>query len=372
MRSETELRRLAAARPARLDHSQDVVSPAEQERMLLQILDDRRGQETPGRAAGWRTLPSRRLGRRTAVRTSVAAASVAAAVAAAALAVSSHRAPGVYGPPEVVRLDAKIVLARSIRALGHLGDAVEYSHITGSLNGQPYSSDLWVYRAAERQFLTGPGQSATEGWQAITGRTLTKGFIFFDRKTWTRYSSPADPGWLEVSRTPTAKLEAGFLTYIIGSGRWAVTGHTVVDGQKALVVRATEKFPGTPRSAPRPASGNGATRVRRNLRAVPEGPLIDIAPSLTTAQYERAVAHGQTTFTSTGTVTRTLYISAKTYLPIMETDVTHLTSQGVPDSAATQTETSTFQWLPVTPVTLALLKPPAIPAGYTRVNPNGH
>jgi hypothetical protein len=122
----------------------------------------------------------------------------------------------------------------------------------------------------------------------------------------------------------------------------------------------------------RSSEGTSRVSVRRTWKAVPEGPLIDVAPSLTTAQHERAVAHGQTTFTSTGTVTRTLYISAKTYLPIMETDVTHLTSQGVPDSSASQTETSTFQWLPVTPSTLALLRPPAIPAGYTRVNPNGH
>ena len=100
--------------------------------------------------------------------------------------------------------------------------------------------------------------------------------------------------------------------------------------------------------------------------------MIDVAPFLTPGPYARARAHGQTTFTPTGTSTTTLYISAKTYLPIRQTVTTHLTSQGVPDSAADQTESSTFRWLPVTRANLALLQPPAVPAGFTTVNPAGH
>ena len=58
-------------------------------------------------------------------------------------------------------------------------------------------------------------------------------------------------------------------------------------------------------------------------------------------------------------------------VPIRQTVITHLTSQGVPDSAADQTESSTFRWLPVTQANLALLQPPAVPAGFTKVNPAG-
>lgn len=375
MRPQTEIEQLAAARPAVLDRTQEVVSPAEQERILRQILEDPRGQHSPRRPAGWRTLAPRQRRRRITVLTSVAAASVAAAVlAGAALAGNDGRQPAVNtGSPDgsAVTLDAKTVLAKSIRALDQIGDAVEYSHVTGSLNGQPYSSDRWVYRAAERQRLTGPGSADTEGWQAITDGTLTMGFIYYGSKTWTQYSNPADPAWLEVSRTPTARLEAGFLRYALDSGRWTVTGHAVLDGREAIVIQVTGAFPGKPGPAPDASRKPGRTRAPAIPRAVPAGSLIDVAPSLTPAQYAQAQAHGQTAFTPTGTFTRTLYLSAKTYLPIKETDVTHLTSQGVPGSAADQTESSTFQWLPVTPANLALLQPPAVPAGYARVNPNG-
>jgi hypothetical protein len=47
MRPETELERLAAARPAILDRTHEVVSPAEQEQVLRQILADPRGHHTP-------------------------------------------------------------------------------------------------------------------------------------------------------------------------------------------------------------------------------------------------------------------------------------------------------------------------------------
>lgn len=374
MRHETELERLAAARPAILDRTYEVVTATEQEQMLRQILADPRGDHPAPRAADERTL-ARKRGHRISLRTSVAAASVAAVVlAGAALAIDDGRQPaattGTPGGPAVTA-DAKIVLARSIGALDQIGDAVEYSHVTGSLNGRSYSSDRWVHRAMERQRLTGPGSTDTEGWQAITGGTLTKGFIYYNGKTWTQYSNPADPAWLEVSRTPTARLEAGFLKSALDSGRWTVTGRAVLDGQEAMVIQVTEIFPGQPVPVPNASRRPGRTRAPGDSPAIPAGPLIDVAPSLTPAQYAQARSHGQTTFTSTGTVTRTLYISATTYLPIEETDVTHLSSQGVPGSAADQTESSTFQWLPVTPANLALLRPPAVPAGYTRVSPNG-
>lgn len=359
MHQESELRRLAGVRPAILDRTEEVVSLAEQERILRLILDE-----------------PRRHGRRIAVRTSVAAASVAAASVAAALlvgvafAVHGDRLAGTGGRPPgvVVRLDAKTVLTKSIRALSDLGDAVEYSHLTGSLNGQKYFSDLWVYRAAEKQRLSGPGRADTQAWQFIRGGALTKGYIDYDRKTWSQYADPADPTWRAISRTPTARLEARFLTAILTSGRWTVTGKVVIDGQEALVVRLTETFPGG--RGPEPGAGR-RSRAGRIPAVVPAGPLMDVAPTISPAQYARAQARGQTTFTSTGTVITTLYISARTYLPIMETDVTHLTSQGVPHSAADQTQSSTFRWLPVTRTSLALLQPPMIPAGYTRVLPAG-
>lgn len=375
MRQETELQRLAAARPAVLDRTQNIVSTAEQERILRRILEAPRGQPTPRRAAGERPWPQRWRSYRITARTSIAAASVAATIlAGGALAINDsrpHAAPIGTSGGRAVTVSAKIVLARSIRVLSQVGDAVEYSHVTGSLNGQPYTSDLWVYRAAERQRLTGPGSTDTEGWQAISGGTVTRGFIDHASRTWTRYTSPADAAWREIARTPAPVLEARFLKSVLDSGRWTATGRVVLQGQEALVIKITEAFPGKPGVMPDTRRQHRRTRTRRPSLAVPAGPLIDVAPSLTPAQVAHAIAHGQTTFTSTGTFTRTLYISAKTYLPIMETDVTHLTSQGVPDSAAEQTATSTFQWLPADPASLALVKPPAVPAGYTRVQPNG-
>lgn len=375
MHQETDLQRLAAARPTILDRTQKVVSAAEQERILWQILEDPPGQRAPRRAARERLLPPRRRSHWITARTSIAAAAVAATILAdGALAINDsrpHAAPIGQSGGHAVTVGAKIVLAKSIRALSQIGDAVEYSHVTGSLNGQPYTSDLWVYRAAERQRLIGPGSNDTEGWQVVSGGTLTKGFIFPSSRTWTKYTSTADPAWLDMSRTPTAKLEARLLYAVLDSGRWTATGRVVLQGQEALVIKVTEAFPGEPGVMPDTRREQGRTRTHRLSHAIPAGPLIDVAPSLTPAQVAHAMTHGQTTFTSTGTVTRTLYISAKTYLPIMETDVTHLTSQGVPDSAANQTATSTFQWLPVDPASLALVKPPAVPAGYTRVKPNG-
>jgi hypothetical protein len=264
-----------------------------------------------------------------------------------------------------VTLTASAVLTRSIGALDRVGDAVEYSHTVGSLNGQAYTSDLWVYRAAERQRLTGPGGADTAGWQAVAHGTLTKGFIYYDSKTWTLYSSTADPTWTRVARTPTAELEANLLRYALEGGRWTVTGHAVIDGQQAIVVQVSESMPARPVQAP------AGTRGARPPAVVPAGPMMDVAPFLTPGQYARARAHGQTTFTPAGTSTTTLYLSAKTYLPILQTVTTHLTSQGVPDSAADQTESSTLRWLPVTRANIALLRPPAVPAGFTTVNPAG-
>jgi hypothetical protein len=54
-----------------------------------------------------------------------------------------------------------------------------------------------------------------------------------------------------------------------------------------------------------------------------------------------------------------------------QTVTAHLTSQGVPDSAADQTESSTLRWLPVNQANLALLRPPTVPAGFAFVNPAG-
>jgi len=374
MRQDTELQRLTAARPAILDRTHSVVSRADQERILLQILSDPRTGHTPDRHLSDRTFAARWRSRRIIIRTSVAAASVAATIAVGtALAINAHGPSGVrIGPPgNRVILDAKVVLVRSIRALSQLGDAVEFSHESGSLNGRPYTSDLWVYRAAERQRLTGPGRSDTEGWQSITGGTLARGYIYYDSKTWTEYTNPADPAWLKVSRTPTARLEARFLKSVLDSGRWTVAGHVVLGGREAIVIKATEVFPGKPGSMADASRMRPTTRHRRVSPTVPAGPLIDVAPSLTPWQVAQAMAHGQTTFTPTGTVTRTLYITAKTYLPILEKDVTRLTSQGVPDSAAKQVVTMTFRWLPVNPANLTLVKPPTVPAGYTRVNPSG-
>ena len=369
MRSENELERLAAVRPAILDRTEEVVSPAAQSRILREILAVPVDQRSSRRAGRERPRPLHLRGRRASRWTGVAAASVAGALlASVALAWNnSHQAPGATRPPRglAVTLAASTVLTRSIGALDQVGDAVEYSHTTGSLNGQAYTSDLWVYRAAERQRLAGPGSADTAGWQAVANGTLTKGFIYYDSKTWTLYSGTADPTWTRLARTPTAELEANLLRYALDSGRWTVTGHAVVDGQQAIVVQVSESMPA------RPARPPARTRRARPPAAVPAGPMIDIAPSLTPGQYAQARAHGQRTFTPTGTSTTTLYISAKTYLPIRQTVITHLTSQGVPDSAADQTESSTFQWLPVTQANLALLQPPAVPAGFTKVNPAG-
>jgi hypothetical protein len=187
----------------------------------------------------------------------------------------------------------------------------------------------------------------------------------YDRHFRPVHSSTADPTWTQVARTPTAELEANLLRYALDSGRWTVTGHAVVDGQQAIVVQVAASTPASPVRAP------AGTRGARPPAAVPAGPMMDVAPFLTPGQYARARAHGQTTFTPAGTSTTTLYISAKTYLPIRQTMTTHLTSQGVPDSAADQTESSTFHWLPVIQANLALLQPPTVPAGFTKVNPPG-
>lgn len=369
MRFETELERLAAVRPAILDRTEDVVSPAAQARILGEILAVPGGQRCSRRAARERPGPLGLRGHRASRWTGVAAASVAGAVlAGTALAWNnSHHVPVASrssGGP-AISLSASTVLTKSIRALDQVGDAVEYSHTTGSLNGQAYTSDLWVYRAAERQRLTGPGRADTAGWQAVANGTLTRGFIYYDSKNWTLYSSTADLAWTRLARTPTAELEANLIRYAVASGRWTVTGHAVVDGMRAIVVQVSDSMPTGP---VRPAAG---TRRARPPAAVPAGPMMGVGPFLTPRQYAQARAHGQTTFTPTGTSTTTLYISAKTYLPIRQTVTTHLTSQGVPDSAADQTESSTFQWLPVNQANLALLRPPTVPAGFTFVNPAG-
>ena len=369
MRSETELEQLAAVRPAILDRTQEVVSPAAQAQILRGILAVPGDQRSSRRAARERPRPLSLRGRQASRWTGVAAATVAGALlAGAALAWNNgHQAPAASQSPGVpaFTLSASTVLTRSIGALNQVGDAVEYSHTTGSLNGQAYTSDLWVYRAAERQRLTGPGSADTAGWQAVANGTLTKGFIYYDSKTWTLYSSTADPTWTRVARTPTAELEANLLRYALDSGRWTVTGYAVADGQQAIVVQVSESMPA------RPVRAAAGTRGARPPVAVPAGPMIDVAPFLTPSQYARARAHGQATFTPTGTSTTTLYISAKTYLPIRQTATTHLTSQGAPHSAADQTESSTFQWLPVTQANLALLQPPTVPADFTKVNPAG-
>ena len=147
-------------------------------------------------------------------------------------------------------------LINSIGALDKVGDAVEYSHAAGSLNGRAYTSDLWVHRAAERQRLTGPGSADTAAWQTIANGTLTRGFIYYDSRTWTRYSSTAGTGWTRIARTPTAKLEANLLRYALASGRWTVTGHAVAGGQRAIAVQALESMPAT--SARAPAGTPGA------------------------------------------------------------------------------------------------------------------
>lgn len=369
MRSDTELERLAAVRPAILDRTEEVVSPAAQTRILREILAVPGDQRSSRRAARERPRPLGLRGRQASRWTGVAAASVAGALLAGAVLAwnNGHRsaaADGSTGGPAVT-LTASTVLTRSIGALDRVGDAVEYSHSIGSLNGRAYTSDLWVYHATERQRLTGPGSADTAGWQAVANGTLTKGFVYYDSRTWALYSSTADPTWARVARTPTAELEANLLRYALDSGRWTVTGHAVVDGQQAIVIQVSESMPARPVRAP------AGTRALQPPAAVPAGPMIDVAPFLTPGQYARARAHGQTTFTPTGTSTTTLYISAKTYLPIRQTVTTHLTSQGMPESAADQTESSAFQWLAVTQANLALLEPPAVPAGFTKVNPAG-
>src|SRR5258708_35198318 len=236
MHSETELERLAAARPAILDRTHEVVSPAAQARFLSEILAVPAGRRSSHRAARERPRPLSGRGNRAGWWTGVAAASAAGALlTGAALGWNNgHQAPAAkrsHGRPAVT-LALSTVLTKSIGALDKVGDAVEFSHATGSLNGHAYTSELWVHRAAERQRLSGPGSADTAAWQIIVNGTLTRGFIYYDSKTWTRYSSAADTGWTRIARTPTAELEANLLRYALASGRWTVTRHAVLDDKR--------------------------------------------------------------------------------------------------------------------------------------------
>ena len=82
MHPETELERLAAARPAILDRTHEVVSPAAQARFLSEILAVPAGRRSSHRAARERPGPLSLRGRRASWRTGVAAASAAGALLA--------------------------------------------------------------------------------------------------------------------------------------------------------------------------------------------------------------------------------------------------------------------------------------------------
>src|SRR5258708_28032872 len=148
MHSETELERLAAARPAIRDGTHEVVSPAAQARFLSEILAVPAGRRSSHRAARERPRPLSGRGNRAGWWTGVAAASAAGALlTGAALGWNNgHQAPAAkrsHGRPAVTPAPST-ALTQSIRALHKVGHPLPFSHPPRPPNPPTHTPAPWV------------------------------------------------------------------------------------------------------------------------------------------------------------------------------------------------------------------------------------
>jgi hypothetical protein len=350
MSTRTELDRLAAARPAILRRTEEVVDAAEEDRILRQILFTSAGAPAP---AG---VPS-----------PVRARSLSWLTAGA-------RAPA--GPADRARRRRRQLVAFSAIAIAIAAGAVTAAAVTAAAGGMAGHVRPGTSRAQTTAYMVGHIENALANDNLVTRETTSLitggGATFFDGRR-----SYQEVTWSYQGRRSTQIFGShGQLQGVMGTG---MADGKIQEIQVDYLLRQWELIPATPDSVP----ANACTLP--GFLDVPGNQSVDwpslIRRTLACGGYKaagEAEIDGAETLKITGQRTMTppfnirevvtLFVSPSTYLPVRLTDAVLPTA----GSRVSGTQTSAdFQWLPPTAANSARASV-TIPCGFQQISwPSG-
>ena len=342
MSTRTELDRLAAARPAILRRTEEVVDAAEEDRILRQILFTSAGVPAPA------DVPS-----------PVRARSLSWLTAGA-------RAPG--GPAGRARRRRRQLVA--VSAIAIAAGAVTAAAVTAAAGGMAGHAGPGTSRAQTTAYVVGRMENALANDNLVTRETTSLitggGATFFDGRR-----SYQEVTWSYQGRHSTQIFGShGQLQGVMGTG---MADGKIQEIQVDYLQRQWELIPATPDSVP----ANACTLP--GFMDVPGNQSVDwpslIRRTLACGGYKaagEAEIDGAETLKITGQRTLpfnirevvTLFVSPSTYLPVRLTDAVLPTA----GSRLRGTQTSAdFQWLPPTAASSARASV-TIPCGFQQIS----
>jgi hypothetical protein len=320
MRAVTNIERLTVARPAILDHTHLVVDPAEEDRILADILASER-DPSPARAPLLSRLP---LATRSPVVTATMAAAIAITVAAGVLAASGAFTERPAAPGHAT-IDAQALAYRTATAVGRaVSEEIEYVQATYTPAEAGFAAiDVWQYGGSTQEYaFTASGAPISKDSVITSNGTVHVRSIDYRSRTWREVSAVA------------VKTTAGDV---------------------ASQVRDLLKLPGSTVEDVTLPNGDRGFRVTSppwtfNQVLNPDGPT------------QQPLAYTSNTVWIPGTVgapaqvRTTTLIDATTYLPVRMT---------IADRNGKVINAATYTWLAPTPANLAVVTHPVpIPAGF--------
>lgn len=249
--TRTEIGRLAAARPAILSHTEQVIDAAGEDRLLDQILSSQRDpapSRTPARvpAPAPGAPPRRRIPK---VAVGAVAGTAAAAVAVTGALAGAGAFPGgaghTHGGGQAVKLTAQTVTARAVAALGRVSGGISYSHAVVTAGGAAIAGaragtvvDQWLYghRVRQEEFTPGGRLVVDDSSAYWTGRDshifTSQREVDYTSRTWfanppasTPLRGPIGSYAAELARSLKWEESHGLLR-VCGAG--TVRGHRAV------------------------------------------------------------------------------------------------------------------------------------------------
>jgi hypothetical protein len=320
MNTVTNLERLTAARPAILDHTYLVVDPAEEDRILANILASER-DPSQVRVPLLTRLP---LGTRSPVVTAATAAAITITVAAGVLAASGAFTERPAAPGHAT-IGAQALAYRTAAAVGRaVSDEIEYVQATYTPAEAGFATiDVWQYGGSTQEYaFNASGAPISKDSVLVSNGTEHSRSIDYPSRTWRELSDPAvrNPG-----------------------------------GDVASEVKDLLSLPGSTVEDIALANGDRGFRVTSppwtfNQVIDPEGPTQQ--PLTYTSNYVWTPG----TVGAPVQVRTTTLIDATTYLPVRMT---------IADRNGKVINAATYSWLAPTAANLAVVTHPVpVPAGF--------